>query len=363
MAFKLVLKHDCPFVQTQNMTSESLYDVLGVEKTASEKDIKTAYKKLAMKLHPDKDQSVTDAERALNEETFKNVTAAYATLSDARKRQQYDLSQGGGGSDAFAGMFNVFDMFRSRSMGRPAVATVTVTLEEAYTGLTTSVPFTRRMVCSTCAGCGYADSADAVECGDCSGAGYTDQQFSVGGFMSQTVRTACSTCGATGKRIITKCRGCKGRLFCDKPASVRIKIPAGVFDQQSIVLRGRGHEVASGVSGDLVLTVRIKPHGVYRRLESNDLECRLAITLRDALVGYRTTLKFLDGTDIDIDTSQQIVDPSTCIELTGKGMMTSSKKRTRLLIRFDIKFPVSLGEFMRDMNRDHGDDDVKSQDG
>ncbi len=329
------------------------YEILGVDNSATPKEIKDAYRKMALKNHPDKFHTLSDTERVSNEETFKQATVAYDTLSDPQKRKQYDLSllmpsgltNHGNGSfpDFNMNMFNLFDMFRSRVSDKVST-TLFVTLEDAYKGVTTSVSYTRHEFCCDCNGRGYVNDSDASMCSDCQGTGYIEQMFNMG-FMTQTVRSACHVCNSTGKRVSKPCHGCQGQLMIHKKVNVRIKLRAGVQDQQSIVVRNRGHQLAHEMYDDLVVIVRIHPHKLYKRLQNNDLECTLPITLHEALTGYKTSIPFLDGSSIDIDMSKKIIDPCTCLEFANKGMGT----KNRLLVKFDIKFPKSLETFIREI--------------
>ncbi len=329
------------------------YEILGVDNSATPKEIKDAYKKMALKNHPDKFQTLSDIERVSNEETFKQATVAYDTLSDPQKRKQYDLSllmpdvhghgHGHGFPDFNMNMFNLFDMFRSRVSDK-VTTTLFVTLEDAYKGLATHVSYTRREFCGDCNGRGYVNDSDAETCPDCHGTGFTEQMFNMG-FITQTVRSGCHACNNSGKRVSKPCRECQGQLMINKKMNVRIKLPAGVQDQQSVVVRNRGHQLAHNMYDDLVVVVRLHPHKFYKRLPNNDLECTLSITLRKALTGYRTSIPFLDGSSIDIDMDKKIIDPCTCLEFAQKGMTI----KNRLLVKFDIKFPKSLETFIREI--------------
>lgn len=293
------------------------YEVLGVEKGASAEDIKKAYRKAAMKYHPDRNPGNKEAE-----EKFKEVGEAYEVLSDDEKRARYDQygfagvdpnyagSAGFNGFDGFGGfggfsdLGDIFgDLFGGggrRSGGQSAgrrgeniMSRLDLTFEEAAFGCDKEVSVPRIENCAACNGTGSADG-NIETCPKCRGTG---QERVVQNFMGMQMQstTTCSQCGGKGKIIKTPCNTCKGKGKVRRTKRVTVKVPAGVNDGQSVRVRGEGNVGSGGApSGDLLAEVRIKPHKLFKRREF-DVYCEVPISFAQAALGAEIEVPTLDG--------------------------------------------------------------------
>lgn len=291
--------------------------MLGVEKGASAEDIKKAYRKAAMKYHPDRNPGNKEAE-----EKFKEVGEAYEVLSDDEKRARYDQYgfagvdpnyaggagfngfDGFGGFGGFSDLGDIFgDLFGGggrRSGGQSAgrrgeniMSRLDLTFEEAAFGCDKEVSVPRIENCAACNGTGSADG-NIETCPKCRGTG---QERVVQNFMGMQMQstTTCSQCGGKGKIIKTPCNTCKGKGKVRRTKRVTVKVPAGVNDGQSVRVRGEGNVGSGGApSGDLLAEVRIKPHKLFKRREF-DVYCEVPISFAQAALGAEIEVPTLDG--------------------------------------------------------------------
>lgn len=337
------------------MSDENLYEILGLDKNATDKEIKTAYKKLALKYHPDKCAATTQEEKDANEAEFKKISSAYDVLSDPEKRLQYDttgvvggVSGGGGG---MGDLFNFFNTMHhtagggtSNSCGVNISVTVELSLEEVYTGTVKMIKYNKSIFCETCSGKGHANTPDSVaSCSPCNGTGFFEQTINMG-FMTQMIKSHCHNCRGRGVVITQVCETCKGGLFVTKQFDLKLKFAKGTQHKESVVLRQRGHTVGVNMYTDLVVTARVKSHPVFTRINQHDLSMTMDISLVDALTGFVREFKHLDGEELKVE-SESIVSPESRIVMKDKGINGGA-----LFIKFHILFPTDLGVFMNEMN-------------
>ena len=294
------------------------YEVLGLQKGASPEDIKKAYRKAAMKYHPDRNPGDKEAE-----EKFKEVGEAYEVLSDDDKRARYDqygfagvdpnFAQGGagfGGFDGFGGfggfgdLGDIFgDLFgggsrrsggqSSARRGENIMSRLDLTFEEAAFGCDKEISVPRIENCAACNGTGSADG-NIETCSKCRGTG---QERVVQNFMGMQMQSTapCSQCGGKGKIIKTPCNTCKGKGKVRRTNRVTVKVPAGVNDGQSVRVRGEGNVGTGGApNGDLLAEVHIKPHRLFKRREF-DVYCEVPISFAQAALGAEIEVPTLDG--------------------------------------------------------------------
>lgn len=337
------------------MTSPTHYEILGVSSTADEKEIKLAYRKLALKLHPDKCKS---SEKEQNEVEFKKVSLAYDVLSDSKKRQAYDLKlqfgsvgggggvcgganffQGGGSSMGDGSFGNLFANFFQNTRDVLSVC-VNLTLDEITTGVVKSIKYTRIEFCNTCSGKGYENDCDVTKCNQCNGAGQLDRVINMG-FFQQVFREMCNACNATGKMILNPCRVCNGKLTFEKETSVKIKISPGVKNGDSIVLKNKGNQVTKDIYTDLNIIVKVAKHKLYERINDKDLKTTVSITLVDALCGFKKDVPYLNGETINI-VQNNIINPTSTIVIPNKGVYNGGN----LYVGFNIEFPTNLSTFL-----------------
>lgn len=289
------------------MAKRDYYEVLGVSKTASDDEIKKAYRKLAMKYHPDRNPDNPEAE-----EKFKEASEAYEVLSDSDKRSMYDrmghnaFEGGFGGGSGFGGGFSAEDIFsqfgdifggafggrggqtRARQ-GADLRYVLDLTLEEAVKGLKKNITFTAPAPCESCDGKGAKNSSDIQTCNTCHGAGYVRMQQ---GFFS--VQQPCSSCRGQGKTIKNPCGSCHGSGVKDRQQTLEVNIPAGVDNGDRIRLAGKGEAIANGTAGDLYVEIVVREHPIFQR-EGADLYMDVHVNIADAVLGKEIEVATLDG--------------------------------------------------------------------
>lgn len=343
-------------------TKRDYYEVLGIDKNADDSAIKSAYRKLAKKYHPDMNPGDKEAEQK-----FKEASEAYAILSDADKRRKYDqfghaaFEQGGGGGgfggfdftgadmgDIFGDIFgDLFGGGRSRRAnngpmrGTDLRASVRITFEDAAKGCEKELDLTLKDECGTCHGTGAKPGTDPQTCTKCKGTGqvvYTQQSLFG---MVQNVRT-CPECNGTGKIIKDKCPDCYGTGYISSKKKISVTIPAGIDNGQSIRIRGKGEPgVNGGPRGDLLVEVVVSRHPVFQR-QDMDIFSTVPITFPVAALGGTIRIKTVDGeVEYDVKAGTQT---DTRVRLRGKGMPSLRNKSVRgdHYVTLVIQVPTNL---------------------
>ena len=305
--------------------ANNYYEELGVGRDASDADLKRAYRQLAMQYHPDKNPGDKAAE-----DRFKQVSEAYAVLSDPEKRAYYDrfgtapgTAAGGGFEQGFGTLFeDIFEnFFSSGGRGRRTRAArgedlqyeLKITLEEAATGMETKVQVPRLEACETCQGTGSAAGSSRVTCDTCRGQGQV--RFNQG-FL--TVARTCPKCHGEGEINKNPCRDCRGEGRRRAERLLNIKIPAGIEDGMQLRLSGEGSAgTYAGPAGDLYVLVRIREHPIFAR-SGADLLCELPVSFTNLALGAAVEVPLLDGKDtLEVPAGTQ---PFEIVRLRGKGM-------------------------------------------
>jgi len=309
-------------------TERDYYELLGVSRTASEADIKKAFRRLARELHPD----VSEAPDA--HERFREVVEAYEVLSKPETRELYDrfghagLRSGGfrPGEFDFGSLSDLFSAFfgddllggrATRARGADLVATVEIELVEAATGVVRDVPFQVAVECGRCGGDGAEPGTEVTRCPTCGGAGRL-QQVSRSVF-GEFVRTqTCPACAGSGRRVTTPCTECGGGGRVIEERTLEVKIPAGIHDGQQIRLSGEGHAGTLGArAGDAYVQVRVRPDPRFVR-EGDDVFSTVDLTMTQAALGVTVTIPTLDG-DLELEVSPG-TQPGQTVQLRGRGM-------------------------------------------
>ena len=317
------------------------YEVLGVDRSASADDIKKAYRKLAIKYHPDKNPGNKEAE-----EKFKEAAEAYSVLSDAEKKARYDqfghAGVEGAGPDfsggfgnlndilndlfggAFGGGFGGFSGFggfgggtrqQRVSRGRDIRVRVKLTLEEIANGVEKEISIEKSVPCTECSGKGAKNSSDIKTCPACNGTG--EVQRVTNSFLGQTItRSTCQQCNGEGKIISNPCRNCSGSGLVRKP--IKVRIPAGVEAGMQLTLQGQGHAAKNnGINGDLLVVIEEQEHPNLKR-EGNNLYYTKIISVPDAILGSETEIPCLDGNyRIKVEPGTQ---SGKVVRLRGRGL-------------------------------------------
>lgn len=317
--------------------SEDYYKILDVDKNAPVSDIKSAYKKLALKYHPDK---CKPEEREANEAEFKKIKTAYETLSDENKRREYDL---GGNLGNMGSFHNFFNLFEQQEQMYNITVNVPVTLLEVYTGSIKTVNYNKNVRCDTCDCKGYLKPEDVNRCSPCNGTGFIDQIIQMG-FLRQIMKNQCPSCQGRGTVVLKPCVSCGGNKVISKEVSVNLKFPKGIKNGDSINLKQKGNYYGkSGFTTDLIIIANVQSHPNFVREDCN-LVTTLDISLAEALKGFTKVIKFIDDTDLEI-VSNSIINPTSTITIADKGIKGGS-----LVVKFKIKFPTDLQEFKNQIN-------------
>ena len=338
------------------MSKRDYYQVLGIDRGASDQDIKAAYRKLAVKYHPDKNPDDHEAE-----DKFKEAAEAYSVLSDSDKRARYDqyghagVGGGGGGFDpGFTNIEDIFDLFGFGDMfggGRGQRSTVQrgadlrydleITLEEAATGKDASLKIPRLEHCGQCDGKGTAEGSAPETCITCSGSGQTRYQQ---GFFS--VMRTCPNCSGKGQIIKDPCKECMGAGRVEKQKVLEVKIPAGVETGSRLRISGEGEAGANGgINGDLYVVVHVAEHDIFERQGAN-LYTSAPISFAQAALGAEIKVKTLDGEEtLKIPSGTQT---GTVFRVKGEGMPSlSGGGKGDLFVAVTLVTPKSLSAEQR----------------
>jgi molecular chaperone DnaJ len=341
-------------------TRRDYYEVLGVERTAGEADIKKAFRGLARSLHPDVSVE-PDAE-----ERFREVVEAYEVLSKPETRELYDryghAGLRGGGftptsfdlgslSDLFAAFFGD-DLFGAssrprRARGADVAAQIEIELTEAASGTTREVPFPVTVPCTACHGSGAEPGTEPTTCPTCGGAGRLEHVSRT--VFGEFIRTqTCASCGGVGRVIEHPCGECQGTGRIVEERTLEVEVPAGIHDGQQIRLSGEGHAGSlGGRSGDLYVLVRVRPDARFVR-EGNDIFTTIDLTMTEAALGTTIRVPTLDGdTDLEFEPGTQ---PGEIRVLRGRGMpVLQGFGRGDQRVLVNVQVPRRLSEQQRDL--------------
>ncbi len=346
------------------------YEVLGVQKGATDDEIKKAYRKLAKKYHPDLNPDDKTAEK-----NFKEVNEAYEVLSDSQKRSRYDQfghagvdpSYGGGAggfsgfggfgsSGGFSDLGDIFDSFfgggfgssqrranpNAPRQGQDIHTSVTISFFEACHGVKKTINIKRQENCQKCNGSGCEPGHSAKTCGECNGTGQVKyvQRTPLGSISSSR---PCSKCGGKGKIIENPCTTCKGTGKTLNPKTIEVSIPAGIDDGQTLSVRGQGHAGTNGgPAGNLNVTVTVRPDALFRR-EGYDVWCEIPITYYQAVVGDEITVPSIDGKiKYTVPAGTQ---PGTVFRLKEKGIQRlNGRGRGNQFVQVSVEVPKNLNK-------------------
>lgn len=350
------------------MTSmKDYYEILGVPKSASEDDIKKAFRKLAQKYHPDK--------KGGDEAKFKEVSEAYAVLSDKKRRAEYDTygrtfagGHGGGGFGGFDfsnfqgfgnGQTFEFDLrnmfgdffsgggapFGGDRRGRDISIDIELSFREAIFGVERRVLISKTGVCDTCTGTGAKTGSKMISCAACNGKGEVrETRNSIFGTISTS--RICPACRGRGEAPETPCPSCRGAGVLKKDEEIHIVIPSGIGDGEMVRMPKRGEAIPGGQAGDLYVKLHVRPDSNFTR-EGNNLISELSIKLTDALLGGEYRIHTLDGEEVVVVPAG--VSHGEMIRVRGKGVPHGRGGRGDLLVRISIGLPKKLSHNARDL--------------
>eukprot|EP00249_Psilotum_nudum_P014407 c24805_g1_i2 orf=254-1516(-) len=333
------------------------YDVLGVSKNASSDELKKAYRKAAIKNHPDKGG---------DPEKFKELAQAYEVLSDPEKRDIYDqygeeaIKEGMGGGGGSHNPFDIFESFfggaspfggggssrggRRQRRGEDVVHSMKVSLEELYNGVSKKLSLSRNILCPKCGGKGSKTGA-SMKCAGCQGSGMKVSIRQLGPSMIQQMQHVCPDCRGSGETIgeKDKCGQCKGEKVVQDKKVLEVHVEKGMRHGQKITFQGEADEAPDTITGDIVFVLQLKEHPKFKR-KGDDLFVEHTLTLTEALCGFQFVLAHLDGRQLLIKAAPgEIVKPGQFKAVNDEGMPIYQKSfmKGRLYIQFAVDFPES----------------------
>jgi molecular chaperone DnaJ len=360
------------------------YEVLGVPRSASKDEIKNAYRKLALQYHPDRNKS------AGSEEKFKEISEAYAVLSDDQKRKRYDTYGHVGSEEVFRGSEANFDeIFRDmgfggfrdifeqifgnrtgfggvnagdpfgfgfsfgggRRKGQDLVYDVELSFEEVLRGRKDELELPKLVKCGSCSGTGAAAGTKPRKCTVCDGQGQMRRIYNQNRFSTFVSLEPCRTCQGQGEIIDKPCNTCGGSGNVKKNKKIRLEIPPGVEDGMTLQLRGEGQPSENGPPGDLLVRIHVKPHPLFERLEDGHILYNLNLKFTDLALGTDIVVPTLDDKEkLGIPAGTQ---PNTILKIKNKGLPRyGAYGRGDLLARINIKIPTKLNDTQRSLLRE-----------
>jgi molecular chaperone DnaJ len=353
------------------------YEVLGVQRSANKEEIKNSYRRLALQYHPDRNKSPGAEER------FKEISEAYAVLSDDEKRKRYDTYGhvgaeevfrgseanfdeifkdmgfggfrdifeqifGGGGRGGFGSARNDpfgfgFSFGGGRRKGRDIIYDVELSLEEVLKGRKDEIELPKLEKCSNCGGSGSAPGTKPRKCSVCNGQGQTRRVYSQNRFSTFVSLEPCRTCQGQGEIIDKPCTVCSGSGKFKKNKKLKLEIPAGVEDGMTLQLQGEGEPSENGIAGDLLIRVHVRPHPIFERLEDGHLLYNLNLKFTDLALGTDVKVPTLDGHEkLKIPQGTQ---PNTILNIRGKGLPHyGNYGKGDQLVRINVKIPTKLND-------------------
>ena len=344
---------------------KNYYEILGVDKKASAADIKSAYRKLAMQYHPDRNQGNEEAA-----ERFKEINEAHETLSDEQKRAAYDYELehpgmggfgnggfGGFNGGGFGGFGDIFgDLFggafgggfggartAQSAVGEDIQKEMTLSFMDAAKGCKKTFSYSRNESCADCKGTGAKNGTEYTTCSRCQGKGVVQQVQNT--MFGRTIRqSVCPDCNGNGRQIKEKCNACKGKGVQRKETTISIDIPAGVATNSYMKKKGFGQAVQGGTPGDLIIVFRVEPHKIFKR-DQFDLHLELPISYKIAALGGVVKVPTIDDTfDFTIPEGTQ---SGTVFTVRGKGIRSARNGTGNLVIRVIVEVPSKLSKEQR----------------
>lgn len=328
--------------QKEEEDPEKFYKLLGVSRDATAKDIKKAFRKLSLKYHPDKNKGDEEAKTMYNQ-----ITEAYEVLGDEEKRQLYDM----GGEQGLQNRnqpSSPFDMFfggggggGGRRKGPDFKMEFSVTLEDLYNGHEKDFNVNRKVLCTKCRGTG-AKGGETKKCKKCKGQGVVMQLQQLGPGFNVQMQAACDKCGGKGKTFKTACPTCKGNKLVMEEKTLNAVLEKGMPNGHQLVFERASEQSPDTLPGDVILVIKTEKHSLYKR-KGNDLHHTMTITLKESLLGFKKTIRQLDGRDILVE-RKGVTHQDYVMKIAEEGMPHHNfpSDKGNMLIKFNVKFPKSF---------------------
>ncbi len=319
------------------MSKKDYYESLGIEKSASDSEIKKAYRNLAKEFHPDKNPNNKEAE-----ERFKEVSEAYEVLSNTEKRSKYDRF--GHNNPRQSQSSHQYRYEKPIRVGDTMNLLIKITLEEVFSGVKKRYKYTRTTKCIICSGHGGTNPETCLNCG---GAGTTFRLVRTPlGIFRDII--PCNLCNGIGETCSIGCEACKNSGLVDIEESIEVDVPSGVVEGMTFIMSGKGHGIKSGIDGDLHITIMVIPHKIYTR-NGNDLKMTLKLTYPQLVLGDKVEIDTIEGGKIRINVPEHS-DVDSNLRVQHKGLKPFGKEnRGDMVITLGISVPKEIDETTKEL--------------
>ena len=316
---------------------EDFYEILGVSRDASQKEIKKAFRNLSLKYHPDRNPGDKNAH-----ERFLKINRAHETLTDPEKKEIYDIY----GEEGLNNENNL--MQRGKEVGPDARVDITVSLEDLYNGAKRSIQMEKNVICPKCHGTG-GKLGKTKKCPECGGRGVSLQTVNMMGFSMQMQQT-CNRCKGKGIIFSEVCPHCHGKRVVLEKKTLTVEIERGMRNGQEIVFPRESEQRPDTIPGNLIVKLNQRKHPFFEERVGNDLKASLELTLKEALLGFRRKIKHLDGREIEVEESGT-TQPFSVKKIKGEGMPVHKfpAEKGDLYLTMKVRLPRSLSEKEKEM--------------
>ena len=320
---------------------DDYYKLLGVNRDASTKEIKKAFRALSLKYHPDRNPGDKKAH-----DLYIKINRAHEVLTDPEKKEIYDIY----GEEGLNKEGNIQQ--RGKERGPNARIDIYVDLADLYNGLTRTIEFEKNVICKKCHGTG-GKLGKTKQCPVCNGRGVMMRTITMGIGMQMQMQQPCERCGAKGVIFSENCPYCQGRKIVREKKKIEIVIEKGMENNQNLVFRGEAEQLPDRLPGDLIMQIKQKPHEFFKERKGNDLYADMELNLKEALFGYNKKITHMDGREFYIE-SNKVTQPEEERVITGEGMPVHKfpSQKGDLHIRFHVVLPKTLNKKEKELIRE-----------